>query len=129
MIDFGSIDFDLGDDNEAKTADAPVAEPVPAPAAAVSGDFDLEVPSLDFGKAEAVEVSAPESSSELEFVMPEADSVELGAADLAGAEDVSPYNAEMATKLDLAVAYQEIGDKEVRVNYLKRCYVVARKIK
>ena len=112
VIDFGSIDFDLGDDSEAKTADAPVAESVPAPAAAVSGDFDLEVPSLDFGKAEAVEVSAPESSSELEFVMPEADSVELGAADLAGAEDVSPYNAEMATKLDLAVAYLEIGDKE-----------------
>jgi pilus assembly protein FimV len=28
------------------------------------------------------------------------------------AEDSSPYNAEMATKLDLAVAYQEIGDKE-----------------
>ncbi|MDP3785493.1 MAG: FimV/HubP family polar landmark protein, partial [Undibacterium sp.] len=27
-------------------------------------------------------------------------------------DDASPYNAEMATKLDLALAYQEIGDKE-----------------
>jgi pilus assembly protein FimV len=27
-------------------------------------------------------------------------------------DDISPYNAEMATKLDLAVAYREIGDKE-----------------
>ncbi|MBY0573745.1 MAG: pilus assembly protein FimV, partial [Undibacterium sp.] len=34
---------------------------------------------------------------------------EIVATDL---DEVSPYNAEMATKLDLAVAYQEIGDKE-----------------
>lgn len=117
VIDFGSIDFDLGDDGDSKADDAKAAESAPVVATPAAEGFDLEVPSLDFGKVDSAELSAPEASSGLEFVMPEVQSAETPEVELSGvnsgdAEDVSPYNAEMATKLDLAVAYQEIGDKE-----------------
>ncbi|WMW79123.1 FimV/HubP family polar landmark protein [Undibacterium cyanobacteriorum] len=117
VIDFGSIDFDLGTDDDIK-AEEPVLEVRQESAQAPSGaDFDLDVPSLDFGKVDEVKATDVSESSALEFVMPEADGgVELeipeASADGSSSDEISPYNAEMATKLDLAVAYQEIGDKE-----------------
>lgn len=70
-------------------AQEPVAEPeVAAPDAASAFEFDLSGIDLNLEP----ELAAPE--------LP----VSLG--------DDSAYNAEMATKLDLAVAYHEIGDKE-----------------
>jgi pilus assembly protein FimV len=65
--------------------------PAPAPAAAASpapADFDLSGIDLDLGGA-AQETAAPQSE-----------------------EEMSALHMEMDTKLDLAVAYQEIGDKE-----------------
>ena len=62
---------------------APVAEAAPA-APPVSLDFDLEGLNLDLGDA----------------------------SDAAESEGVDPYSAEMSTKLDLALAYREIGDTE-----------------
>lgn len=117
VIDFGSIDFDLGGDDESKSA---VAEPIAQEKVEPEHDSGA---SLDFSM-ESVSVDSVENAGDLEFELPElnnssstanddADSVVLGeSAEGGDVSDVSPYNAEMATKLDLAVAYQEIGDKE-----------------
>jgi len=67
--------------------DLPVAE-APAPAAPAAADFDLSGIDLDLGGAAAAP-AAPK-----------------------GEEEMSALHMEMDTKLDLAVAYQEIGDKE-----------------
>lgn len=74
------------------------------------------------------DVDAKESAAEVDDVLPVVPSafefdlsginLDLGSLELKDDiaamvnEDASHYNAEMATKLDLAVAYQEIGDKE-----------------
>jgi pilus assembly protein FimV len=70
----------------------PKADDTPAPAVASAvPDFDLSGITLDL--TPAVEMAtAPEQSQ--------------------GAAVVDANLAEMATKLDLAIAYQEIGDKE-----------------
>ncbi len=118
VIDFGSIDFDLGGDDEVKAEPAPVA---------VSEELSLnaEVPAMDFSLDAAPKADLEPSVGDLEFELPELDLVsklestesEVGGS-ASGVEvsfeepSDSPYNAEMATKLDLAVAYQEIGDKE-----------------
>ncbi len=67
--------------------DLPV-EPAPAAAAAPAADFDLSGIDLDLGGAAQV-AEAPKNE-----------------------EEMSALHMEMDTKLDLAVAYQEIGDKE-----------------
>ena len=112
-----SIDFDLGE-TPAEPHPMTAFEPVAAPAqpAASELDFDLDLP-------EAVEPAAPRS---LEPPPPALDlsgiSLDLGGADAAAAPIASMEPAadtmattkqqEMATKLDLAAAYQEIGDRE-----------------
>lgn len=74
------------------------------------------------------DVDAKESAAQVDDVLPVVPSafefdlsginLDLGSLELKDDiaamvnEDASYYNAEMATKLDLAVAYQEIGDKE-----------------
>jgi pilus assembly protein FimV len=70
--------------------DLDLGESEPAPASAAAADFDLSGITLDLNKA------APE-------VVPEPAVAE---------EALSALAVEMDTKLDLAVAYQEIGDKE-----------------
>lgn len=129
VIDFGSIDFDLGtdDDNE---SNAPVslvdgnlsdkAASENESKAAIDGVSEgIDFGSLDFvmnddGDEKAVE--APLLATEdLELNFGEDVASELDPTDVhsdASIDDISPYNAEMATKLDLAVAYREIGDKE-----------------
>ena len=103
----GGLDFnlDLG-------SAAPAAPPAPAPAAPPAADdpgltFDLN---LDLGdnKAEAPP-SAPPPAADLSSI-----SLDLGgAADApAAAGGTDPKWQEIATKLDLAKAYEEMGDKD-----------------
>jgi pilus assembly protein FimV len=110
----GEVDFSLGD-LSAKPLDmapppaAPAALEIPdlpafdvpeaaaAPAVPAAMDFDLSAISLDLNPAE----SKPLSNG----------AIPPAAAPAPAADPVSNA-AEMATKLDLALAYQEIGDKE-----------------
>ncbi|AZP14338.1 LysM peptidoglycan-binding domain-containing protein [Undibacterium parvum] len=77
----------------------------------LKAEHDLVMPT---DNADAALASAP---SAFEFDL-SGINLDLGSDDLkldipvSTNDDVSSYNAEMATKLDLAVAYQEIGDKE-----------------
>ena len=119
-IDFGSIDFDLGGD-EVKPASSLVSEvTVPSPAIAADSDSDesLDLEGLDFVLEEQVAAPVLAEAATVETENEDIDSL-LDADDALGQLVVAesdgapmPYNAEMATKLDLAVAYQEIGDKE-----------------
>ena len=101
------------------TVPVPVTFPVPVPVHAAA-DADVPDPLLDLDMmhfelapiADAVPAPAPEAVA---AAVPEFDlsgiDLDLGAAD--GADDaMSALQMEMDTKLDLAVAYQEIGDKE-----------------
>lgn len=113
-----SIDFDLGEEPaQAQAVAAFEPEPVLAhPVAPDTLDFDLDLP-------EPIEPAAPRS---LEPPPPALDlsgiSLDLGGAEAAAAPIASVEPAadtmattkqqEMATKLDLAAAYQEIGDRE-----------------
>ncbi len=114
----GGLDFDLGGGGEKPTdtggglnfelpGAAPAAEPTPAPAASGSGsglDFDLNLG----GGGETKEASAPIDLSAI--------SLDLGipgeAAPPAGEAQADPKWQEVATKLDLAKAYEEMGDKD-----------------
>ncbi|WP_394779214.1 FimV/HubP family polar landmark protein [Undibacterium sp.] len=165
LVDFESIDFDLGnEDAHAKAEPAPAhldlpqshafhAEPAKAehdnsldmepfdlnlpaehgneiafesshvPPAAPAHHADLmpeipDLPDLDHSMSHAHHDEAPKAEQapanydfDLSGIDLNLDGDEHKAA--AGAEsDGQAYNAEMATKLDLAVAYHEIGDKE-----------------
>ena len=100
------LDFDLGLGGDSKP------EPAPAPAAEkpadTSGlDFDLN---LDMGGDKPAEASAPAASSmDLSSI-----SLDLGGSADATASGSSsdPKWQEVATKLDLAKAYEEMGDKD-----------------
>jgi pilus assembly protein FimV len=112
----GGLDFDLGGgaDKPADTggglnfelpgAAPAAAEATPAPAASAGGlDFDLNL-----GGGESKEASAPVDLSAI--------SLDLGApgeaAAPAGEAHADPKWQEVATKLDLAKAYEEMGDKD-----------------
>lgn len=138
--DFAEINFDFLD--EAKPAEKPVEVPVEmaaVPVAEMAPELDMKLPEdtvapleLDFSNTVempgkpvpsapvAAEAAAPAA---LEFDLSDItltlDSAEekiepMADSPVAPAEDMQEYSnsAEMATKLDLAVAYQEIGDKE-----------------
>ena len=94
------------DDFFAKTATpAPASEPVHvAPAPAAAPEFDLSAIDLDLEMAEAQSHLSP---------APAPAPAPVHAAAAAGVDDpLSAIHMEMDTKLDLAIAYQEIGDKE-----------------
>lgn len=74
-------------------ADIETVTPAPAPAPS-SQDFDLSGIDLDLGSLGGDTEHAPAQAS------------------ASGGEPLSALHMEMDTKLDLAVAYQEIGDKE-----------------
>jgi pilus assembly protein FimV len=77
------------------------AEPAPSNSATDPLDFDLSDISL--------ELDGSDAGSKLEFE-PESN---VAQSEQSWSEDAaSSSDAEMATKLDLALAYQEIGDKE-----------------
>jgi pilus assembly protein FimV len=111
----GGLDFDLGgmsdtDDGE-KTMLMPPRKPAPAPEkkvdpdATVAMDFDLN---LDLGGAKAETPKAPDAPLDLGGL-----SLDLGSpGGDGGAGGADPKWQEVATKLDLAKAYQEMGDKD-----------------
>ncbi len=131
VIDFGSIDFDLGSDDD-KGDGAPVSLVNGDEADKPAKQSEVEVPAMslenkdndiDFGTLDLVmadddvapvkdEPLLASDELELNFGLDSEENV-APVSDLESpTEDISPYNAEMATKLDLAVAYTEIGDKE-----------------
>lgn len=96
-----AMDFDIpAMESPRDEADAPMAlseaAREPDPTSSDPLDFDLSGISLDL-------------KPQVGDVMPE---LMLDADEPVVAEGVSAADAEMATKLDLAIAYQEIGDKE-----------------
>jgi pilus assembly protein FimV len=113
-----ALDFDLGgatddDDGEKtmllpprkKAAEAPAA-PAPGvdPDATVAMDFDLN---LDLGDAKAEAAKPADAPLDLGGL-----SLDLGTPGDAGGASADPKWQEVATKLDLAKAYQEMGDKD-----------------
>lgn len=125
-LDFSSIDFNLDAPPSAAmaapvaaaaetgtaVADAAFATADAAPPAAQDQLGQHSAPAPAAAPAEALPAPAATSSpAELDFDLGEIH-LDLGDA-AAGADDgVDPYSAEMSTKLDLALAYREIGDKE-----------------
>jgi pilus assembly protein FimV len=96
--EIGDLSFDLKDD---------LAKPAPevtaaAPEVLVPEAMGLDFPSSTPGEADTAKAAQPDLTPALD--LPELD----------GLSDDEQYSssAEMATKLDLAIAYQEIGDKE-----------------
>lgn len=110
-LDFASLDFDVpaleAVSVEHNVPDSPVideqVEPVAETVAASS-----EVQDQDPGSAFEFDLSG------IDLDLPSDGAHEAGEADLppVTAEESLEENAEMSTKLDLAVAYHEIGDKE-----------------
>ena len=125
-LDFAALDFDF-DIPASKVAEHHQAEPVahameeiphfdlppsmPAAAEVASispSTFDFDLSGIDL---ELPKVSGSHSTGEPNF---EPHAAPAAVAEEVGSEAVSEeeFSAEMATKLDLAVAYQEIGDKD-----------------
>ncbi len=116
-----AIDFDFLDDKAATpsgTTGNESVDPFSAAAPQVSApeSFDLEFPSNSADRPAETPVAAPQKPDLSDITL------DLGAP-ASGQQDALPpleglddesfsSNAEMATKLDLAIAYQEIGDKE-----------------
>ena len=129
VIDFGSIDFDLGGDAaseeiiaaevvEESTPELPILAQIAAPAAPAasldsSHEIEFDLGGMDFdvdAQAGGVATAVAPSAKTVDVGLGVELTSELEA--LSGEVETQSYNAEMATKLDLAVAYQEIGDKE-----------------
>ena len=122
-----AIDFPLAAETPAAATEALVAPSVPAVAVADSGGIDFE---FDLGaSAPAVPEPSPEVSLELPELAvtpaPAATALDLGGisleldapagsasagADASGGE--KPDNPEVATKMELAMAYEEMGDRD-----------------
>ena len=104
----GGLDFDLGDADATqvmKTAQEPAAPETPAaaPAADSTGGLDFDL-GLDLGMAAAP--AEPAAEPDLNAI-----SFDLGTPSGEGAAPDAKWQ-EVATKLDLAKAYEEMGDKE-----------------
>jgi len=113
-IDFGTIDFTL---DAAPAAPEEAAADLPDPALVTEDavyaldvlDHEAQVP-VPAALATAEMQAAPAAMAAAGFDLDGID-LDLGApADDDGGAD--PYSAEMSTKLDLALAYREIGDRE-----------------
>jgi pilus assembly protein FimV len=115
----GGLDFDLGsapaveDDGEKTILMPRKAVPAPAPAAkkedpdaTVAMDFDLNL-DLGAGAPETAKPAAAEAPLDLGGL-----TFDLGTPAGGGGAGTDPKWQEVATKLDLAKAYQEMGDKD-----------------
>jgi pilus assembly protein FimV len=102
--DSTGLDFDLGlPTGETKA----VPPPASAAAADTSGGLDFDL-NLDVGSADKSTQPAPAASMDLSSI-----SLDLGSADAsAPSGGGDPKWQEVATKLDLAKAYEEMGDKD-----------------
>lgn len=120
----GSNDFSL-DIGTTATEETPLAMDIPEleePSAATDTkleaanpmDFDLSDISLELNPSTSAEPAMTDTSA-TETGINEAEAapdLDFASTDEFAATDSSSNSAEMATKLDLAIAYQEIGDKE-----------------
>ena len=108
----GGLDFDLGLGGEKKAAPA---APAPAPAAAEPSGLDFDL-NLDIGgaaggaKPAEAPAAAPAAGLDLSGITLDLGGTTEPAAPAAGGGD--PKWQEVATKLDLAKAYEEMGDKD-----------------
>ena len=113
-LDFDAIDFKL----EAPAA----ASNLDVLRAAGAGSESIALPSEDQqpaqpevpAAAELESIGTPASAIAGASSVLDRDGIDLDLADAASHDDrsVEPYSAEMSTKLDLAQAYREIGDRE-----------------
>jgi pilus assembly protein FimV len=100
-VDFGKdIDFDLDLDNGAKP-DA--SEPILPAASTAASSAAMLLDSLDDEPALSL--------ADLDLSLPD-EGATPSATNLLEEDEESAFEAEMTTKLDLAAAYEEIGDKE-----------------
>ncbi|MFJ7565908.1 FimV/HubP family polar landmark protein [Herminiimonas sp. NPDC097707] len=88
-----------------------------APEILIPDDLGLDFPSKNSASVQVAATPAKEPTFDLSDIaldLHPADAVAANDLALDGLDDDTSYtsNAEMATKLDLAIAYQEIGDKE-----------------
>jgi pilus assembly protein FimV len=97
------LDFNLGDTTTVKTETLPAAAGQ-APAGGGSIDFDLN---LDLGGAKQEPAAPPSGPLDLGTI-----NLDLGAAGAGAPASGDPKWQEVATKLDLAKAYEEMGDKD-----------------
>ena len=107
LAELDSMDFSLP--GGAAPAAVPAAEEAPLSAA----DFALDLPGMDAPAPAAAPAAAP-ADFDLSGINLDLGGAGAPAAPAApkGEEEMSALHMEMDTKLDLAVAYQEIGDKE-----------------
>jgi pilus assembly protein FimV len=122
QIDMGSIDLDFLDQPATAAEAKPLKLEEPAAPVAESPALSIEEPALSLDipslpeetTAPAAETKEPAplefDLSDINLELPK--TTEAVAETSASAAPLSANHAEMATKLDLAVAYQEIGDKE-----------------
>jgi pilus assembly protein FimV len=109
-----SIDFDLPMGDQPAATAAPAAAPTAAPSLELGAiDFDLGTKSVAEPKAEAKAPALDLASINLDLGTPGA----AGGNGSGGAPD--PRWQEVATKLDLAKAYEEMGDKDGARELLK----------
>jgi pilus assembly protein FimV len=100
----GGLDFDLGLGGDTKPVSPSPSAAAPAVADDSSGlDFDLN---LDMG-GETKPAAAPAPATDLSSI-----SLDLGDSSASSAGGGDPKWQEVATKLDLAKAYEEMGDKD-----------------
>jgi pilus assembly protein FimV len=104
----GGLDFDLGMGEPAKPAASLAPAPASPPPAVDAGGLDFNL-DLDTDSDKTVMMpSAPKSEVDLSAI-----SFDLGTPDAAKpAGEGDPRWQEVATKLDLAKAYEEMGDKD-----------------
>jgi len=98
-----ALDFNLGDTTTLKTETLPAAAAAAASKASGSIDFDLNI---DLGGAQP---AAPAADTRFDLGALDLD---LGAPAGGGPAPSDPKWQEVATKLDLAKAYEEMGDKD-----------------
>ena len=98
------LDFDLNLGGSEPATPQPPPTPLPATPAAASGGLDFDL-NLDLDKGEAEKTAAPMDLSAI--------SLDLGSAgEPESASSNDPKWQEVATKLDLAKAYEEMGDRD-----------------
>ncbi len=127
LFDLDTMDFGLADE----VKEAPVAAADPAPALSLEDELFADLPTAtpapvetaeyaphDMLEPRKVEADFDLGSFDLDLpgesaqALPELETVAAPAAAGSAAGEMSAAHMEMETKLDLAIAYQEIGDKE-----------------
>ncbi len=105
-LDFGDMSFDL------PAAAAPAAS---TPVASADADDFFAMPDIPDARSTPAPAAAQFDMSSIDLdlpVTPAASDVPEFAMESVGEGEMSAQHMEMETKLDLAIAYQEIGDKE-----------------